>query len=156
MDFEPGAAIAAGLVGGAAMTVFLYMGIAMMPGQMRMNLLLMLGTMVVPAGVMGYAVGLMMHAGASVAFGLIHGAVFSAAELESATAAWGLLFGLVHWAVAGMGLAMVGMMHPLIRSGRMNAPGPFAVNMGPVTAMGFLMLHLMFGVLVGALYGELA
>lgn len=155
MDFEPGAAIVSGLIGGAAMVVFLYMGIAMMPNQMRMNVLLMLGTMMLPAGAMAYGAGLVMHAGASIVFGLIHGAVFAAADLETATGAWGLLFGLVHWGVSGMALSMVGMMHPLMRRGEMEAPGPFAISLGPATAMGFLMLHLMFGLLVGSLYGAL-
>ena len=72
MDFEPGAAIVAGLIGGGVMLVFLYMGMAMMPNQMRMNLLLMLGTMMLPAGVMAYAAGLMMHAAASIAFFAFH------------------------------------------------------------------------------------
>ena len=44
MDFEPGWAILAGLIGGAAMATILYMGIVMLPDQMRMNLFMMLGT----------------------------------------------------------------------------------------------------------------
>ncbi len=50
MDFEPGWAILAGLVGGAVMAVILYMGIILMPQQMKMNLFMMLGTMVLPGG----------------------------------------------------------------------------------------------------------
>jgi hypothetical protein len=37
MEFDAGAAVAAGLIAGSAMSVFLYMGIGMMPNQMRMN-----------------------------------------------------------------------------------------------------------------------
>ncbi len=44
MSFDGGAAIGAGLIAGAVMSVLLYMGIAMMPRQMKMNLFLMLGT----------------------------------------------------------------------------------------------------------------
>lgn len=47
MSFDAGAAIGAGLIAGAVMSVLLYMGIAMMPRQMKMNLFLMLGTMMV-------------------------------------------------------------------------------------------------------------
>lgn len=155
MDFEAGWAAVAGLVGGAVMTAILYMGIFMMPSQMKMNLLLLLGTMMVPAGVVAYLMGAMMHAGASIVFGLIHGAVFSGADITDAAAAWGLLFGLVHWAVVGMALGMMPMMHPRIRSGEMAAPGLYALNYPPMTAMGFLMLHLVYGVLVGALYSAL-
>ena len=37
MELDAGAAIAAGLIGGGVMSVLLYMGIGMMPNQMKMN-----------------------------------------------------------------------------------------------------------------------
>ena len=49
--FDAVGAVVAGLIGGAVMSALLYMGIAVMPSQMRMNLFLMLGTMVLPVGV---------------------------------------------------------------------------------------------------------
>ena len=153
MDFEPGWAILAGLVGGAVMAVILYMGIVMMPQQMKMNLFMMLGTMVLPVGVAAFVMGAMVHAGMSVVFGLIHGAVFSALDVDSAWAAWGLLFGVAHWAVVGMALGMVPMMHPRMRSGEIDEPGFYALRFPLMTAIGFLMLHLVYGVIVGALYG---
>lgn len=156
MDFEPGWAILAGIIGGAVMAVILYMGIFMLPQQMKMNLFMMLGTMMLPVGAAAIVMGAMVHAVMSVVFGLIHGAVFSAADIDSAQAAWGLLFGLVHWAAAGMALGMLPLMHPRIRDGEMQAPGFYALSYPPMTAMGFLMLHLVFGVIVGALYGAWA
>jgi len=57
--------------------------------------------------------------------------------------------------VSGMKLGMVPMMHPLIRSGQMDAPGAFAMSYPAMTAMGFLMLHALFGVLIGAFYTAL-
>jgi hypothetical protein len=156
MDFEPGWAILAGLIGGAVMAVILYMGIAMLPQQMKMNLFLMLGTMMLPMGVAAIVMGAMAHVVMSVAFGLIYGAAFSVAGIESAQAAWGLLFGLVHWAAVGMALGMLPLMHPRIRDGEMQAPGFFALSYPPMTVMGFLMLHLIFGLIVGALYGAWA
>jgi hypothetical protein len=156
MDFEPEWAILAGLVGGAVMAAILYMGIIMLPQQMKMNLFMMLGTMMLPAGVAAFAMGAMIHAGMSVAFGLAHGAVFAALDIDSAQAAWGLLFGLGHWAIVGMALGMLPLMHPRIRSGEIDAPGFYALSYPLMTAMGFLMLHLVFGVIVGALYGAWA
>ena len=47
MSFETGPAIGAGIIGGGVMSMMVYMGIAMMPRQMKMNLFLMLGTMMV-------------------------------------------------------------------------------------------------------------
>lgn len=156
MDFEPGWAILAGLIGGAVMAVIVYMGIAMMPQQMKMNIFMLLGSMALPVGAVAFVMGGMMHGVASLVFGLIHGAVFAAADIDSAEAAWGLLFGAVHWVVAGMAMGMMPMMHRGIREGEIEAPGPFALNYPPMTAMGFLMLHLVFGVIVGALYGAWA
>ncbi len=153
MDFEPEWAILAGLVGGAVMAIMLYMGILMLPQQMKMNLFMMLGTMMLPVGAAAFVMGAMVHAGMSVAFGLVHGAVFAAADIDSAEAAWGLLFGVGHWAIVGMALGMMPLMHPRIRSGEIDAPGFYALGYPPMTAMGFLMLHLVYGVIVGALYG---
>ena len=156
MSFDSGAAVGAGLIGGAVMSMLLYMGIAMMPRQMKMNLFLMLGTMVFRDRTMAYATGAMMHAVMSIAFGLIHVAFFTAFGLETALAAWGILFGFVHWLVSGMGLGMIPAMHPLIRRGEMDPPGTFALNYPSMTAMGFFMLHILFGVLVAAVYSGLA
>ncbi len=166
MDFEPEWAILAGLCGGAVMAVILYMGIIMMPQQMKMNLFMMLGSMMLPVGAAAFVMGAMVHAGLSVVFGLIHGAIFAAADIDSAEAAWGLLFGLVHWAVVGIAFGILPMMHPRLRyegprlipqaSGSqelLDPPGFFALSYPPMTAMGSLVLHLVFGVIVGALYG---
>ena len=152
MEFDAGAAIGAGLIGGAAMSGLLYMGIGMMPRQMRMNLFLMLGTMVFRDRGLALVAGGMMHAVISIAFGLVHVAFFVAFGLESSFVAWGILFGVVHWTVSGMGLGMLPMMHPLIRTGEMDRPGAFALSYPPMTAMGFFMLHIVFGVLVAASY----
>jgi len=156
MDFEPGYAILAGLIGGGVMAIMLYTGIAMLPQQMKMNLFAMLGTMVLPAGAAAFVMGAMVHLVMSGVFGLAHGAVFAVADIESGEAAWGLLFGLVHWAAAGMALGMLPLMHPRIRDGEIDAPGFYALSYPPMTALGFLMLHLVFGVIVGALYGAWA
>ena len=156
VDFEPGWAILAGLIGGGVMAAILYMGNFMLPNQMKMNLFMMLGSMMLPVGAAAFVMGAMVHAGMSVGFGLIHGAVFAAADIDSAEWAWGLLFGLVHWAGVGMALGMLPLMHPRIRSGDIPAPGFYALSFPPMTAMGFLVLHLVFGVLVAVLYGAWA
>lgn len=169
MSFDVGAAVGAGLIAGAVMSVLLYMGIAMMPRQMKMNLFLMLGTMmvgnkalmstpeatVVSNKPLAYGAGAMMHGVMSIVFGLIHVAFYTALGLESGLVAWGLLFGFVHWLISGMGLGMVPAMHPLMKRGQMETPGAFALSYPPMTAMGFFILHLVFGIVVGALYGAL-
>ena len=154
MDYDIAAMAGAGLLAGTVMAMMLYMGRAMVPQQMRMDLFLLLGTMMTPriGRPSAYMMGAMMHAGASFGFGALHVAVFAIADIDSSFAAWGLLFGAVHWMMSGMAMGMMPLMHPLVRSKALENPGPFAFSMGPMTGMGFLMLHLTFGVLVGVFY----
>ena len=84
MEFDVEAAILPGIIGGIIMAAILYIRIAMMPRQMKMNLFLMLGTMMVKDAKMAYAAGAMMHIGMPVVFGLIHVALYEAFGLESA------------------------------------------------------------------------
>ena len=150
MDYP--ATIGAGLLGGVVMGAVLYMGIAIMPGQMKMNLFYLLGSMMFRDKAVIYIAGAMAHASMSVVFALIHIGIYDALDVDSNLAAWGLLFGFVHYLVVGMALGMLKMMHPRIRSGDVQAPGAYAMAYPAGTAVGFLMLHLLFGVLVGALY----
>lgn len=152
VEFEIGRAVVAGLVGGTVMLVMLYAGIAMMPSQMRMNLLLLLGGMMGLTGAPAYLVGLMMHAVASAVFGAIHAGVFAAADIDENVLLWGLLFGVVHAAASGMALGMMPAVHPLIRSRQMAAPGVLAMRLGAATSMGFVVLHLLFGAVVAVVY----
>ena len=155
MDFNIGAAIIAGVVATVVMTLVMYMGRAMMPQQMPMNILHMLGTMMTRSTGPAYVMGTMMHGVMGIVFALIHVAVFVAFGLE-ALLAWGILFGVVHWVIAGMGMGMMGTMHPVIRSGEMPAPGPFVKNLPMMNVMGFLMVHVIYGLVVGGLYQALA
>jgi hypothetical protein len=150
MDYP--AAIGAGVLSGSIMAAILYMGIAMMPSQMKMNLFNLLGTMMFREKVMVYMAGAMIHGVMSVAFAFAHVGIYQAFDIASSLAAWGLLFGFVHFVVSGMALGMVPMMHPGVRSGVVQAPGMFALSYPSATAMGFLMLHVLFGVLVGVSY----
>ena len=155
MDFNIGAAIIAGVVATVVMTIVMYMGRAMMPQQMPMNILHMLGTMMTRSTGPAYVMGTMMHGVMGIVFALIHVAVFVAFGLE-ALLAWGILFGVVHWVIAGMGMGMMGTMHPVMRSGEMMAPGPFVKNLPMMNVMGFLMVHVIYGLVVGRIYQAFA
>ena len=153
MDYNIGAAIGAGLVATAVMTAILYMGIAMMPKQMTMNLLYMLGTMMkTPGSAVIYASGAVIHVMMGVVFALIHTGLYVAFDLTEGLVLWGLLFGFLHWVIFGIGLGMMRPMHQGIRNGTVQDPGMFAMNLPAMTVMGALMLHLVFGVTVGGLY----
>jgi hypothetical protein len=170
------AAAVGGLIGGAAMVVVLYLMIWMFPQQMKMYLLLLVGTMFVPAGAAAYAVGLMMHAMMSVVFGLTHGALLAAFDVESVGLGIGLgvLFGLGHAVISGAMLGLMPLVHPRMRPAQpklvpamaglspgpneqlLDPPGFFGLNYPPLTVVGFFMLHIMFGLIVGAVYGASA
>ena len=90
MEYNIGAAIGAGLVGTWVMGAVLYMGIAMMPRQMTMNLLYMLGTMMTRNRVAAYTVGAMIHTVNGIVFALIHTGVYQGLlGLESGLAGLG-------------------------------------------------------------------
>ena len=54
-----------------------------------------------------------------------------------------------------MGMGMIGTMHPLMRNGQIPAPGLYVRNFPALTVMGFLMLHLVYGLVVALLYEAL-
>lgn len=152
MEFNTGAAVAAGVLAGLVMIVPIYMGLAMMPRHMKMDLLKLMGTMMTPLSGMTYPIGLMAHLGASIVFALIHVAFFNLFDIDSSLAAWGILFGLVHAAITGMAFGMMPSMHRGIKDGIVEAPGVMALNYPRATTIGFVMVHVIFGVLVGAFY----
>ena len=152
MDFDAGAAVLAGLIAGGIMLVPMYMGLLLMPGQMKMDILKLLGTMMFPLTAMTYPTGLMIHAGNSIGFALVHVAFFELFDLESNLAAWGLLFGAVHWVISGVAFGMMPLMHRGIRQNIVPAPGLMASAFPQMTVAGFLMVHLLYGVLVGTFY----
>lgn len=156
MDYSPGAAFIAGLVATAVMTAMLYMGRAMLPQQMPMNILYMLGSMMTRSTAMAYGAGVMMHIGMGVIFAHFHAYGYQVLGIDSGLLLWGLVFGGVHWVIASMGMGMVGSMHPLMRAGQMTAPGPFVRNFPMMTVGGFFMLHLVYGLVVGIVYEGLA
>ncbi len=153
MDYNSPAAIGAGLLAGAIMLVPIYLGRMMMPDQMKMDLLKMLGTMMLPVSGMTYLAGLMIHAFMSIVFSSAHAAFYQWLDIDSNLVLWGLLFGAVHWVGVGIVFGMIkAPIHRGIRDGAVQAPGFFGLSMGMPTAMGILMVHLLYGLLVGTFY----
>ena len=153
MDFNASAAVYAGLIAGAVMLIPIYMGRMMMPAQMKMDLLKMLGTMLMPVSGMTYGVGLVIHAMMSIIFASVHASFYLWFDIDGNLAVWGLLFGVVHWMMVGVAFGMMkSSVHRGIRDGAVEAPGFFGLNMGMMTAVGILMVHLVYGVLVGVFY----
>lgn len=152
MEYNSPAAIFSGLIAGAIMLIPIYLGRMMMPEQMKMDLLKMLGTMMMPVSGMTYGIGLMIHAVMSIVFASAHAAFYLWLDIESGYAI-GLLFGLIHFVGTGIFFGMLApSIHRGIKDGAVEAPGYFALKLGTMTAMGALIVHLLFGVVVGGLY----
>ena len=149
---DTGAAVIAGLLAGLIMIVPMYMGLAMMPRHMKMDLLKLMGTMMMPLSRFTYPVGLMLHLSMSIVFALIHVVLYDAFDINSAFAAWGILFGLGHALISGVGFGLMPMMHRGIKDGIVEAPGFMALSYPSATTSGFVMVHVLFGVLVGVFY----
>ncbi len=156
-NFELGAALVAGILGGLAMLVIIYMGRAM--GMTRMDLLKTLGTMIPGvSGTKAYVAGLIIHLMSSAGFGLIHIGVLHAIGIGSigAAAGWDVLLGAIHGVMFLVAMPMMlTLMHPLIRSGEMTAPGPALIGFGRMTPMGIVAAHVVFGLVTGAVYAAI-
>jgi len=154
-NYDAGPAIVAGLVGGIAFLIVVYMGLG--AGMTRMNFLHMLGSMVAPRSPRSttYAIGLVVHLMMSAAFGLVHAGLLTAIGVSSvgSAAAWDLLIGAVHGVAVLIVLPMMlAMAHPLVRSGDLERPGVAMVGYGSMTPAGSLMAHVAFGLVTGAIY----
>ncbi len=111
-NYDAGSAIVAGLIGGIAFLIVVYMGLGV--GMTRMNFLHMLGSMVAPRSPRSstYAIGLVVHLMMSAVFGLVHAGLLTAIGVSSvgSAAAWDLLIGAVH----GVAVLMVLLVVPIV------------------------------------------
>lgn len=155
MPYEAIDAVSAGLIGGAMMTLVLYVGIFLVPDQIRMNLFYIFGTMnLLQADTARvYLVGSTVHAGMSVAFALLYALLFKLIfDAVDNVVIWGLLFGFIQWILVGASFGMMGRLHPLMVSQQLQDPGFYGKNYPRPTAVVLLVLYLLYGLIVGWLY----
>lgn len=167
ITFNIGAALLAGFIGSIAMTILMQMSGAM--GMTRMPAMpLIQGSMVTGDPSRAKKIGLVTHIlmMGTVVFGLIYAALF--VVFDDAGALTGILIGLAHGIVAGIAMAGMGSMHPRMeapslsgqqpavteRGGevRLLEPGLFAKNYGPMTPMGLVIGHVVYGLVVALVY----
>ncbi|MGQ0642568.1 MAG: hypothetical protein ACT4P6_17630 [Gemmatimonadaceae bacterium] len=142
-------AIVAGIVGGIAMTLLAWLARA---AGMQLDGEMMLGTMLGnPPGAGTWLVGLGMHLMLSALIAILYAAGFEYVT-HRAGAGPGFGFSLIHIVLAGLFMAMIPAVHPMVPE-QMPAPGAFLVNMGAGHMALFIAEHLMYGGIVGALYG---
>jgi 2-haloacid dehalogenase len=134
--YSPGWAVIAGLVGGIAFLMVVYMGFAVR--MTRMNFLYILGSMMVPKGSKGtiYTVGFMVHMMLAAGFVLVHAAILHGIGISSVgqAAGWDLLIGAIHgMAVLVIMPMLLVAMHPLVRTGDLERPGVALSDYGGMT-----------------------
>ncbi len=142
-------AIVAGVVGTIVMSMIMLM--APMMGMPKMAIWEMLGSMFSKDGnnVLGWAMHFMM----GVIFAIIYAALW-AFGIGSATWANGLVFGAVHWLIAGLMMGGVPMMHAGVKAGTVKAPGLYmTANGGMMSFVGGLIGHAVYGLVVALVYG---
>jgi hypothetical protein len=142
-----GRAFLSGVAGAAVMSVGLAVGRAM---GMPANLELMLGSMLLPPGTPAFMLGLAMHLVIGGLFGLLYAWAFEHVTHRSSAAIGGGL-GILHGIAGGVFMGLLPMMHPRIPE-EMPAPGAFMANLGTLGVMAEMVLHVVYGAVVGALY----
>lgn len=143
-------AFAAGVLGAFILTVL--MAIGRVSGLDVFNIELVLGSMLTRTLNPGtWMLGFIWH--------LINGGIFACIyafgfrTLNRASASLGTGFGFIHWLFAGLAAGLLPVLHPLV-PGEFSVPGYFLANLGPMSFIGFLIAHLIFGAVVGWIYGS--
>ena len=145
-------AICVGLAGAAAMSVVMAMArMAGMPVRFEMWLgSWVTGEVGFPTWLLGLGLHLAVGAAAALGYALVFEKVAHRAGLRE-----GLATSMFHAVIAGVALALLPMVHPLVPS-ELAAPGAFLSNMGTEGMLAFWLLHLLYGGIVGSTYGVVA
>ncbi len=172
MEFQFWPAVVAGFAGGAVMTVAMTM--MRKSGKTEMDMALIQGAMFTGDRGKAKAVGAMMHlvVMSALIIGSVYAALFAVFAVDSANAWWiAALFGVAHGVMAGMMMGMLPKMHPRMAEAEhpgprgehigtdgslmLKPPGVFAKNYGKVTPAGVVMVHVIYGLVVGLVYSAL-
>ncbi len=141
-------AIVAGVVG--TVVISMIMAMAPMMGMPKMAIWEMLRSMFNKEG--NLALGWIIHFMMGVIFAIIYAALW-AAGIGSATLVSGIVFGMVHFLIAGLVMGGMPMMHAGIKAGTVQAPGVLMLNAGVMGFMGGLIGHAVYGLAVALVYG---
>ena len=150
MGHDSLAAVVGGLGGALAISAGLFA--ARMLGLTDMNLALLNGTLITAnPSTAAWTLGFGMHLLAGILFALVYLAIFGV--LGRCGWASGAAIGLVHGLLSGLLMAMLPRFHPLMSPGvsaPMLSPGFLGIRYGGITAVSFVLLHVVFGAIVGA------
>ena len=138
---DPTAAVVAGLIGTAVMTVVMVMAPKM--GMPKMDVMGVLGSMFSADAGTARWMGFVAHFVMGIVFALIYAALWNA-NVGEATWSWGLIFGLVHGIVAIVAMPMMLGMHPR----------PSEMERSTKMMAGQIVGHLVFGLVVALTYAQ--
>jgi hypothetical protein len=153
MEFQLRPALAAGLIGGLAMSAVRYV-VGLVSPVLTMDVAHMWALMIKVPWLPAKAFGVAFHLLVSATIGALYGRAFGAVGARRDFGFWGFGAALVHWVLAGLFLSAS---PPLLVEGGepVPAPGAFARNLGEREVVGFLFGHLLYGLTVGLAYGRL-
>ncbi len=141
----------AGLAGGVVMGIWAMM--MNMVGFSQMSMANYEGCMITgnTEGTGTFAAGMVMHLVLSVLIAFVYAFAF---ETIWGNATWlsGLVFGAVHWIIAGLVLPMMDSMSTCVKRNAMTPLRMFASGYGSDAVITFLVGHLLYGAVVGWLY----
>lgn len=142
-------AFLAGVIAGIAMSILMALGRAV---GIPLNAEVMLGTMVglAPEAFGTWLTGFAIHLAISGVIGLAYGWGFENVTGRAGVGP-GMLFAIVHVAIAGFVMGMMPALHPMIPE-PMAAPGLFMVNMGAAAVALFVVEHFVYGAITGGIY----
>lgn len=150
-------AILAGFIATALMTIAMYAGKIM---GLSMDMPRAVGLMFVdeyhkPRDI--YGLGFAVHFALGILFGIVYALLFhlfGAGTDISATAAWGIALGALQGLALGAALGFMPAVHPRVGEGAViSPPGFFGRNYGVSMPVGLVVLHIIFGAVVGVVYG---
>ncbi len=143
-----GKAFFAGVVAGAAMSILMAAGRALaIPLDVEMTLGTLFG---LAPGAPAWMLGFVVHLFLSGLIALIYARGFESVARGPGWA-MGAAFSLLHVVLAGMAAGLMGLIHPLMPT-PLDVPGLFAINLGVPAALLFIVMHVVYGTLVGGFY----
>ena len=134
------AALIAGLIGTAVMTAVMY--IAPYMGFPEMDIINLLGTMFTTNATLAFVLGLVIHFMMGALFGLLYAFLWT--KVGKPDFLWGLIFGAVHGVIATVMMPVISAIHPR---------ADVAVTL--LMAVGLIMGHIIFGIVVALTYRAL-
>ena len=146
-------AIIGGLMATIAAILFLQIWEVARPSHHHVRIVTLIGSAFTRKPILQQLMGRAVLFSIGICYGIFTSAVVYAFELEAVGWIFGIVVAIPLWMLTGISLTYFRLLHPLIRTGEMKAPGPFALGYSRQSAVMLLIAHLIFGLVCGFVYG---